>query len=117
MVSKPLGSILKSKGGFIVKIFVSFITVMLFWVGLVSAGHTVKKEEAFIQNYVYVKEIYEVSKNETLDTITDKFIKKNTYGPREHREFRQGIIELNTWLLERELKAKDRLEIRYWRKR
>lgn len=88
---------------------VAFILVIvaIFLLGItkwVEAGKVVHKEELFRHPAVYVQEIYQVDKNETLDTITDKYMKKNTYGKREHKEFRQGIIELNQWLLDRNVK-------------
>lgn len=98
------------------KIIISLITVMFFWVGLANAGHTVYKSESYQKLAVYVTEIYQVSKEETLDSVTAKFIWRNTYAPRGYDEFKQGIVELNPWLLKRALHDKDQLEIRYWRK-
>lgn len=40
-------------------------------------------------------ETYTVQHNDTLWAISRKYMEKNTYGPREIREFYHGIIELN----------------------
>lgn len=60
---------------------------------------------------------YTVQQSDTLDSIALDFIEKNTYGKRELNEFKSGIIELNPWLLERELKCGDVLHINYWIKK
>ncbi|BAL84999.1 hypothetical protein SELR_pSRC101920 (plasmid) [Selenomonas ruminantium subsp. lactilytica TAM6421] len=39
-----------------------------------------------------------------------------TNGARDKTEFREGIRELNDWLLERELQTGDVLRINYWEK-
>ena len=44
---------------------------------------------------ILITETYTVCKGDTLDTIADKFIAKNTYGTRYHDEFKEGIIEIN----------------------
>ena len=44
-------------------------------------------------------------------------MEKNTYGPRELREFIEGIRELNEWLLQRDIAAGDTLRINYWEKK
>ena len=47
------------------------------------------------QPYKFVHHEYTVQAGDTLDTIAENFCKKNTYGPRDIKEFRQGIIEIN----------------------
>ena len=42
-----------------------------------------------------VSETYVVQQGDTLWGISAKYIDKNTFGPREIREFYHGIIELN----------------------
>ena len=69
--------------------------------------------------YEYVVETYTVQATDTLDSITDVYIVKNTYGEREHNEFKQGIIELNEFLWERKdckLVVGEQLKIAYWKK-
>ena len=39
---------------------------------------------------------------------------KNTYGPRELKEFKSGIVQLNTWLLSRDVQAGDKVKVNYW---
>ena len=90
--------------------------VMLFCSQIVHAGEVIYSHEKYNKEAIYVQERYKVGKNETLDTITDEYIKKNTYGKREHKEFKQSIIEMNQWLLIKHLEEGDVLDIRYWRK-
>jgi len=42
-----------------------------------------------------VSETYTVKAGDTLWDISQRYITKNTYGPREIREFYHGILELN----------------------
>jgi hypothetical protein len=57
-----------------------------------------------------VTETYTVCKGDTLDSIADKFIVKNTYGARQHDEFKEGICEVNSV---RQVKAGDKLIVNY----
>ena len=41
-------------------------------------------------------------------------MEKNTYGPRELKEFKSGIVQLNDWLLTRDLQAGDKVKVNYW---
>jgi hypothetical protein len=43
-------------------------------------------------------------------------VQKNTYGIRDIYEFKEGIRELNDWLLTRDVKKGDVLRINYWEK-
>ncbi|MEN6567145.1 MAG: LysM peptidoglycan-binding domain-containing protein [Veillonellales bacterium] len=66
-----------------------------------------------------VTETYTVVAGDTLWDIAGKYMQKNTYAPREIREFYQGIIELNydSVFSDRQLgdiRAGDRLQINYW---
>lgn len=61
-----------------------------------------------------VEDTHIVKHGETLDSITVKYMMKNTYGPREFKEFQWGIKELNTWLFDRDCKEGDSLRINYW---
>jgi nucleoid-associated protein YgaU len=42
-----------------------------------------------------VTETYTVQPGDTLWNIAEKYIVKNTYGPRDIREFQEGIVEAN----------------------
>ena len=64
--------------------------------------------------YKLVQDEYTAVKGDTLDSITTAFMKKNTYGKREHDEFRSGIIELNPWMEKRDVHEGDKIKINYW---
>lgn len=61
-----------------------------------------------------MEEHYTVVVGDSLDSITVSFMKKNTYGTREFYEFREGIRELNPWLMKRAVQLGDVLLINYW---
>lgn len=66
-----------------------------------------------------VTEVYIVRSGDTLWNIAAKYMAKNTYGPREIREFYHGIIELNydNVFADRVpgmIIPGDRLQINYW---
>ena len=65
-------------------------------------------------NYSFITEKYTVLKNDTLFSITQKFMNKNTYGKREFNEFREGIIENNPQLDGRDVLTDEVLIITYW---
>lgn len=66
-----------------------------------------------------VTEVYIVTSGDVLWTIAAKYMAKNTYGPRDIREFYHGIIELNydTVFVGREpglVLPGDKLKVNYW---
>lgn len=66
-----------------------------------------------------VTETYIVKSWDTLWSISDMFMEKNSYGPRDIREFYHGIIELNYDSVfqdrpQREIHPGDTLKINYW---
>jgi len=66
-----------------------------------------------------VTETYIVQSGDTLWTISEKYMAKNTMGPRDIREFYHGVIELNydSVFYNRTPGAiypGDRLQINYW---
>lgn len=46
-------------------------------------------------NAELIQEVYIVKSGDTLWSISDKYMQKNDYDPRDIREFISGIIELN----------------------
>lgn len=65
-----------------------------------------------------VTDVYTVQKDDTLWSISETYMAKNTYGTRNVAEFYEGIIELNYELFRgRErgmIKAGDELKVKYW---
>ncbi|GMB00891.1 LysM peptidoglycan-binding domain-containing protein [Pelosinus sp. IPA-1] len=66
-----------------------------------------------------ITETYIVQSGDTLWTIAEKYMAKNTYGPRDIREFYHGIIELNYETVfanrpDRMIYPGDKLQINYW---
>ena len=69
-------------------------------------------------NGTLVTEIYVVAPGDSLWKISEQFIDKNTFGPRNVDEFYYGIIELNYELFSGRTPGMifpgDRLQINYW---
>lgn len=65
-------------------------------------------------DYKYVVEDYIVQQGETVEDIAGKFILKNTYGPREIREFISGIRELNDIPNNEDVIQGQAIKISYW---
>ena len=65
-----------------------------------------------------VEDTYTVQAGDSLWSISEEFLQKNTGGRRYSLEFKSGIKELNPWLLERpsecEIYPGDELRINYW---
>ena len=57
---------------------------------------------------------YTVQAGDSLESIAQAYMAKNTYGPRELKEFKSGIVQLNDWLLTRDLQAGDKVKVNYW---
>lgn len=66
-----------------------------------------------------VKDSYTVQKGDTLWSISETYLKKNTGGRRYILEFQEGIKELNPWLLDTrgQVQPGDVLHINYWVKK
>ena len=111
------------------------IVIILYFIGLTQEGKKMRKvvialmaalfvcvgnvsEAAEVDHraWTVVQVSYEVQQGDTLNSIAEKYVQKNTYGSRDINEFREGIRELNDWLLTRELKPGDVLRINYWEK-
>ena len=78
------------------------------------AGGNCEAAETEHYTWTVVHATYVAEENDTLDSITAKYIQRNTYGVRDFNEFKEGIKELNEWLLKREVRAGDQLRINYW---
>jgi hypothetical protein len=68
---------------------------------------------------VQVETVHKVQKGETLWSISEDYIKRNTGGRRYILEFKEGIKELNPWLIEskEQIQPGDSIVIRYWVKK
>ena len=68
---------------------------------------------------VQVETVHKVQKGETLWGISEDYLKKNTGGRRYMLEFKEGIKELNPWLVEskEQIQPGDKITIRYWVKK
>lgn len=64
--------------------------------------------------YRLVEAEYTVQAGDSLESIAQAYMEKNTYGPRELKEFKSGIVQLNDWLLTRDLQAGDKVKVNYW---
>ena len=92
------------------KAFVVAMAVLFISLGGMNA-------EAAEKNWNLVEVTVTVKSGDTLESIAQEYIKKNTYGAREIHEFIDGIRELNEWLLKRDIRTGDTLRINYWEKR
>jgi len=69
--------------------------------------------------YQLITEMYDVQDGDTLSTIAQEFMEKNTYSKRELKEFEYGIVEINPFLAKREkegfiLYVGETIKINYW---
>ena len=67
-----------------------------------------------LPKWVLIHDVHYVTDGETLDEITKAYMAKNTYGLRNFKEFREGIIELNGLRGKTKLYAGQELNINYW---
>ena len=65
-------------------------------------------------SYRLVEAEYSAKSGDTLDTIAADYMARNSYGPRELKEFKSGIVQLNEWLLDRDVQAGDVVRVNYW---
>ena len=68
------------------------------------------------RNAVLVEEIYVVQPGDTLWSITETYLAKNTGTRRYILEYKSGIEELNPWLVDRkgEIYPGDVIKVTYW---
>ena len=64
--------------------------------------------------YRMMEEVYTVQEGDTLCTIGKEYMKKNTYGEREIREFIEGIKQINEELVHGQVEPGQILKITWW---
>jgi len=92
------------------KVVIALMMAALF----VSVGNVSEAAEVDHRSWTVVHVSYEAQEGDTLDSIAEKYVQKNTYGVRDFYEFKEGIRELNDWLLTRDVKKGDVIRINYW---
>ena len=92
------------------------MVVMLVAATVVLSGFSTSEatEGDATPKWVLIHDVHYVMDGETLDEITKAYMAKNTYGPRDFKEFREGIIELNGLRGKTDLHAGQELNINYW---
>ena len=103
--------VLTKEGKKMRKVVIALMAALFVCVGSVSEAAEVDH-----RSWTVVHVSYEVQDGDTLQSVAENYLKKNTYGEREINEFREGIRELNDWLLTRDMKKGDVLRINYWEK-
>ena len=117
------------------RIFYLIVIILIFIIGLAQEGTKMRKvvialmaalfvcvgsvseaAEVDHRSWTVVHVSYEVQEGDTLQSVAETYLQKNTYGKRDIDEFREGIRELNDWLLTRDLQKGDVLRINYWEK-
>ena len=84
--------------------------------GVALIGAAVLLTGFYEGDQVQVETVHKVQKGETLWSISEDYLKKNTGGRRYILEFMSGIRELNPWLTETkdQIQPGDKITIRYW---
>ena len=87
--------------------------------GVALIGAAVLLTGFYEGDQVQVETVHKVQKGETLWSISEDYLKKNTGGRRYILEFMSGIRELNPWLTETkdQIQPGDSITIRYWVKK
>jgi nucleoid-associated protein YgaU len=87
--------------------------------GVALIGAAVLLTGFYEGDQVQVETVHKVQKGETLWSISEDYLKKNTGGRRYILEFKEGIKELNPWLCDthEQIQPGDSIVIRYWVKK
>ena len=90
-----------------------------FLAGTALVGAAVVFAGFYDGDQVLVETVYTVQEGDTLWSISEDFLKKNTGGRRYILEFMSGIREVNPWLVESkdQLQPGDKLTVTYWVKK
>lgn len=88
-------------------------------VAIAITGAVLLSLGAYSGDQKLVEDSYTVQKGDTLWSISETYLKKNTGGRRYILEFQEGIKELNPWLLDTrgQVQPGDVLHINYWVKK
>lgn len=90
------------------------LVAMLIATSITLSGFSEAAEGGTTPKWVLIHDVHYVTDGEDLDSITRVYMKKNTYGHREFKEFREGIIELNGLRGKTKLHTGQELRINYW---
>lgn len=101
------------------------ITCIVLIIALTSCGNRSANGERAVtvvtvsMDAIQVSELYTVQQGDTLLSIAEQYIGKNTYGPRQLNEFAEGIREANSraFVNGSYVRAGEVLVIRYWVRR
>jgi nucleoid-associated protein YgaU len=90
-----------------------------FLAGTALVGAAVVVAGFYDGEQVLVETVYTVQEGDTLWSISEDFLKKNTGGRRYILEFKEGIKENNAWLVDthEQIKPGDKLTVTYWVKK
>lgn len=88
-------------------------------VAIAITGAVLLSLGAYSGDQKLVEDSYTVQKGDTLWSISETYLKKNTGGRRYILEFQEGIKELNPWLLDTrgQVQPGQVLRINYWIKK
>ena len=87
--------------------------------GVALIGAAVLLTGFYEGDQVQVETVHKVQKGETLWSISEDYLKKNTGGRRYIMEFMEGVKELNPWIKENGyvVHPGDRVRVNYWIKK
>lgn len=87
--------------------------------GAVLIGAAVLLTGFYDGDQVRVETVYTVQPGDTLWSISEEYLQKNTGGRRYIMEFMEGIKELNPWIKENNyvIHPGDKIRVNYWIKK